>query len=316
MEVFPQNVNERMYAVINLTFAMVVFASFVSSCTAGMTRLRNLQAESLEQGLMLRRFLTENNVSPGLACRVTRYIDIARFVHKRRVQRNQVKRLCWLSGPLNIELSREVAAPYLTVHHTFKRYAKTNDCAMNQLCFTAITTLSLSKSDALFHCYLEAEHMFFLTTGTLYYRRASILKCGQLTTNVERNGWCVEAVLWMPWNHHGTMRALTECDVMTLSSKQFRNVTVQYPHTLREAARYAQIFLEELLVAINSYGSGWDLPICMMEETDTSELKGDISTMVTEAETIEAELRANLAAGEGEGEGVGELATTKALKAP
>lgn len=45
MEVFPQNLTERVFALIVVVFAMITFSSFISSITTAMNQLRNMNSE-------------------------------------------------------------------------------------------------------------------------------------------------------------------------------------------------------------------------------------------------------------------------------
>merc|ERR1719281_1507425 len=75
MEVHPTNVQERLFAVVTLLFALIVFSSYVSSITQAMNQLRSLNKENSKKLSMLRKFLVHHRVSRDLAFRVRRYLE-------------------------------------------------------------------------------------------------------------------------------------------------------------------------------------------------------------------------------------------------
>lgn len=254
------NVQERGFNVVVLLFAMVVFSSFVSSITSAMTRLRNLKATEVTQHFLLRKFLRENHISRDLSTRVTRYIDLVVGIHKRKTDRSRVELLRMLSQPLHLELQREIFEPILLLNPYFLTYSHTSPSAMSQLCFLGVNKYSISKGDNLFHIGAECKSMFILTVGSLFYRREKGIK-GVRRLSVLRagNSFC-EAVLWMPWVHRGTMRALIESDLVLLDSRQFREVTLAHPDVAWHAKEQAKSFLEDVQHECCIYGQVWDIP--------------------------------------------------------
>uniref|UniRef100_A0A7S2QCX8 Cyclic nucleotide-binding domain-containing protein n=1 Tax=Zooxanthella nutricula TaxID=1333877 RepID=A0A7S2QCX8_9DINO len=265
MEVYPENIGERAYNVVVLVFAMVVFSSFVSSITSAMTRLRTLRAHEVAQAYLLKRYLRENNISADLSSRVTRYIDVVSEVHKRRTDRSKVELLQMLSGPLNLELQREVYIPYISVHPYLNEYNVTSPSAMGHLCFTAVSKMSLSRGDILFNVGEDSNTMFFLVSGTLFYRRVKGIKSAKRLTMVPEGTVFCEAALWVPWVHRGRMKAVIESDVVGIDSEKFREVTLAHPEVTWHACRYSRMFLDEMREEALKHSMVWDLPRPLME---------------------------------------------------
>merc|ERR1712232_174439 len=63
MEVHPQNLLERGFAVCVIVLGMVSFSSFVSSITATMTQLRTLNVEKYKMDAILRRYFDQAHLS-------------------------------------------------------------------------------------------------------------------------------------------------------------------------------------------------------------------------------------------------------------
>merc|ERR1712203_835781 len=74
MSIVPQNVFERIFNVIVITFAMVVFSSFVSSITNAMTHIRNTNQQTSQRDTILRQYFLENRVPHALKCRVWKFL--------------------------------------------------------------------------------------------------------------------------------------------------------------------------------------------------------------------------------------------------
>jgi len=227
MHVQPQNTVERTFAVVVLVFGMLVFSSFVSSITSSMARLRNLKAWEHTQGFLLRKFLKENQISRDLSARVTRYIDLVMERHQKRTDAKKVEFLNVLSGPLHLELQRELIEPQLIVHPWFVHYASTSSGAMNQLCFSGTTQMGYSKGDVLFRSYSDTSQMFFVGSGSMYYRRIVRAKAPTSLRRIvilEKGNWFCEAVLWLAaWSTRGTMRALIESELILLDRNRFKD---------------------------------------------------------------------------------------------
>jgi len=260
MNVQPQSLLERIFAVLVLLFAMVVFSSFVSSITSAMTRIQNSRSHEIHQSLMLRRFLKENHVSNSLSSRVTKEIEFILECQKKKVHRTKVELLSLLSGPLNVELQRELHKPHLVDHPFFETYEKVSEPAMTQLCFTALNVVHFLKGDAVFRVDTKAKNMYFLTDGSLYYKRMKGIQGVRPAVKINRGQWFCEMVLWMPWTHRGTMRSLFDCETIALDSEAFRRVTLSHEPSFLYSQRYAIEYYEGLKATYERRLHVWDVP--------------------------------------------------------
>merc|ERR1719394_2240513 len=73
MDISARNLWERLFSVMVLLFAMLVFSSIVASITSAMTALRNLQGNEMRQFWLLRRYLRQRSIRPGLANRIIKF---------------------------------------------------------------------------------------------------------------------------------------------------------------------------------------------------------------------------------------------------
>lgn len=240
MEVTPQNLKERVFAVSVLVFAMVSFSSFVSSITNLMNHLRSLKSVESKQFAKLERYLQDNGISFALNMRVKRYLDHWISEAKRRPQEKDVEMLVKLSEPLRMEIHYESFRPILIRHPFFAHYEEMNMQAMRKLCHAALRSVLLSTGDDLFHNGEMAKAMYFVKSGELVYRRPF----GHMTDKLEEGHWISEMVLWRPWEHVGTVTAITESSLMALDASSFHTIFMetQTHHKLSEEDAIAYAF--------------------------------------------------------------------------
>jgi hypothetical protein len=292
MNVHPQNDAERTYAVFCLIMAMVIFASFVSSVTAGFTRLRNLEAHTAQQKFLLRKFLRESTISVELSSRILRYIEISQLNHKKKVSHDSVGLLRWLSGPLNVELRRELCSPHMIGHPLLLRYIHTSHVAVNEVCLSACSFLSCAKCDTLFGRFAVAKKMYFVMSGSMAYRRATALPCPKYT-RVGKKSYFGEPGIWVNWVHHGSMKALTETECMAIDCVRFREVTGAHRDVLMLACEYASSFHDTLTECFEDHGSAWDLPLDMIVSRTSpaaANAKADVALDVFVAEYFDSQI--------------------------
>lgn len=130
MEVVPKNAFERSYTVCTLLFAMCIFSSFVSSITNAMTRLRNLNGDSLEKATVLRKYLKENRIPAEVCNRVFSWLQYTEDTSKNRIHEPQVAIFPTLPAILQTELHHAIYKPLLDKHPWFYRFAESHSDGM------------------------------------------------------------------------------------------------------------------------------------------------------------------------------------------
>lgn len=298
-EIQPKTADERIFAVGMLVFGLLLSSAFISSVTAGVTRLRNLQEVRSQQRYTLRRYLKENHISSGLAVRVNRYIDIIEQVRKQKTDASDVKLLQLLSVPLRIQLQTEICAPRLISHEVFHRYNLKSTAAMAQLCFEAVKTGFLSKHDDLFTAFSEAHSMYMMTQGLMVYKRitdSDLLlpaKC-----RIEEGQVLSEPTLWVSWIHRGTMSALTLATTMDVRADVFGTVTRKQPEVYVEMRRYACEYVNRMTSWSAEHGLVFDVDMEVMTDSVSvgplrydSDAREVIQSEIMEMEMMDAEMR-------------------------
>lgn len=107
-----------------------------------------------------------------LTVRIIRYAEHQVMVRKSGVPEADVKLLLLLSNPLKMELVRHNYGPLVAKHPFFRRCAEADPEAMRDVCFAAISCLSLSVGDTLFTEASSDDRMIFVLKGQLVYARA------------------------------------------------------------------------------------------------------------------------------------------------
>ncbi|CAK9016098.1 Protein ZINC INDUCED FACILITATOR-LIKE 1 [Durusdinium trenchii] len=131
---------ERTFTVCVIVSAMVIFSSFISAITNAMTQLRNLNKEKIEQFSLLRKYLTQCNVSGGLLARVLQSMSSAMNKNKRRVHEEDIKVLHLLPLSLRQDMNQEVYSPHFVVHPFFSVCASCFDTYVRKLYSAGLRT--------------------------------------------------------------------------------------------------------------------------------------------------------------------------------
>lgn len=262
MAVVPKNITERAFNVCVLVFAMCVFSSFVSSITSAMTRLRTLKESVVAKQRELKAYLQDNEISSTLASRITRYVQISAEMRRKRADRPQL--LDTLSVPLQISLQMELLGPGLIQNPYLRKYSTISSAAMSQLCFTATRQMQTCRGDQVFHFAAPCHDLIILTIGHFLYRRPKGVKGVPRSVAVPEGTTLCEMVLWTPWVHRGTTKAVSESEVTMLNSEKFREVTLSHPDAMRVSKEYATRFIEDINTANRSLGHVWDTPCSLM----------------------------------------------------
>jgi len=294
---------ERIFAVGVLALALVVSTCFISNITSTLSAMWAMRRDESIQALLLRKFLRQNGISRTLAARVTRYIECVKSLRQHKVHHSRVLQLSYLSGPLHVELQRELREPQLFVHEFFPDYKRSSECAFRELCTMALEQSLFAKTDMVFHNRTPAKFMYFVNMGTLVYRSLGSSH-EEHKSKLEAGSWCSENALWMPWHHVGDMKALSDVDVTLLNVAKFGEVTSSDPEVHSFAKVYCRDFIQRLQMAASfDKGSVTDLqlkvhimgldgcsPDCQAVSHHASQMLTADAKELTAAEDLEVEL--------------------------
>merc|ERR1712226_1675413 len=107
MEIFPRNEYERLFNIVVILMALVVFSSFVSSITTAMTHIRNINAQKTKRETEIRSFFCEHKISPRLTSRVWHYVRQNKAAGMARTKTEDITTLRELPAVLLNDLREE-----------------------------------------------------------------------------------------------------------------------------------------------------------------------------------------------------------------
>mmetsp|Transcript_96649 Transcript_96649/g.224078 ORF Transcript_96649/g.224078 Transcript_96649/m.224078 type:complete len:829 (-) Transcript_96649:132-2618(-) len=255
MEISARNVFERAFSIVVLFFAMVAFSSIVASITGSMTSLRNMRAEEMKQGWLLRRYLRQREVTGDLTDRIFKYLEHQSLKQGTQVQTGSLKAtLPKLSLALQSELQHELNSPFLTIHAFFGYLDRCMCVVMHRLCQLCLTPQSHAEKEVIFSAGEKASKMFFIkpmreSGGKLQYQSGDKM----LDPPPSCNDWVSEAILWTDWRRHmGQLTSVSANDLIALDPVQFVEVMCMHPRSWFYAKAYAAMFVDH----VNSLAPG------------------------------------------------------------
>eukprot|EP00928_Gymnodinium_smaydae_P000079 TRINITY_DN10034_c0_g1_i1.p1 TRINITY_DN10034_c0_g1~~TRINITY_DN10034_c0_g1_i1.p1 ORF type:complete len:835 (+),score=129.98 TRINITY_DN10034_c0_g1_i1:333-2837(+) len=280
----PGTMGERIFGVFVLVLGLVVATCFMSSITSTMASMWAMNNQHRKQSALLRKFLKQNNLPRLLSARIVRYVELALAMRYQHVQESKVQYLDLLSGPLLMELKQNLYEPHLAEYACFKQVGEHCWRAMRDLCAQAISCENFAKNELIFSYLAEAHYMFFVKVGSIAYRCWPPPSREQETMVREVGTWCVEPILFMPWEHRGDMKALSAVELISVSPKTFGDVVLRTMEAYSVARTHAFAFWKRFL---ENEDSMLDVPEAVMTCADA---RNSFRKEVTKAELVQARL--------------------------
>eukprot|EP00927_Polykrikos_kofoidii_P086650 TRINITY_DN9776_c0_g1_i3.p1 TRINITY_DN9776_c0_g1~~TRINITY_DN9776_c0_g1_i3.p1 ORF type:complete len:1041 (-),score=175.63 TRINITY_DN9776_c0_g1_i3:159-3170(-) len=194
MEVFPLNSYERLFNIVVIIMALVIFSSFVSSITSAMTHLRMINAQTMQRESAIRSYFSEYKISPGLASRIWHYLANHKAISAQRMRLEDVPGLLNLPQEIREELCYAVFTPLLSQHPLFREFARADPAGMRKLCKSAVREVSLKAGQSAFKETNDLTQMVFVVDGCVEYHTAHKGAAGNI--KVAKGSWACELVLW------------------------------------------------------------------------------------------------------------------------
>jgi len=247
MHVQPQNLQERVFAIAVVVFALVGFSYVVGSITGSLTQLRSMQEDTYKQFWNLRRYLKQNRVPMALSARIQRYLEHAWSSQKQKLTVTGTKLFSLLSEQLHSELQCEISLPHLRIHPLFSELNAVSATTVRRIANLALKRKLLARSDTMFIPGESATQMSIVVSGWLEYRRADSTGEDRQERVNKGEDWISEPALWTPaWVHLGGLTAVTECDMVMVEPERFSAVIHRNPSAQGLTVTYAKNFLRWL----------------------------------------------------------------------
>jgi hypothetical protein len=249
MNIQPQRLSERIFAICVLVFGMICFSSFVSGLTASVTVLRQMSSNNLKDFWLLRRYLDQWEVTPQLTFRILKYAEHAVNKQTDHMPEAKVTLLNLLSGQLKDEL--RVATTYASMahHNLFKKVIRSSGLMVHRLC-TVLALRAFAQDDTIFNPGSKAKEMYFINRGEVRYQLAKSYRNAKEDKEDKYAGppsWMCEAVLWTAeWHHLGKASAHQECALVVVNGDGFGEVLRWDALVHTFACLYAESFVSWL----------------------------------------------------------------------
>jgi len=250
MEVFPENEFERIFNIVVIIFALVIFSSFVSGITQAMTHIRNINSARTAREGEIRIFLSSNKISHKLASRIWRSVrqNNTQSFGQRIIKVQDVQLLRMLPEPLKEELREEIYLPRLTQHPLFREYFGFDPDVICQFCTKAVTEATLRSGEHALVDWKAVKEFVFVCEGSLEYHCPAF----EDPIKVDRNGWVCELALWATQaSLDGPLLAgRSGAEVLKVSGDQLQKVAVHHATSSDVLGRYAKLFIRNFNAAL------------------------------------------------------------------
>ena len=273
VDVHPQNLVERTFAILVLIFGLVLFSSFVSSITASMTQLRNMQEDKSKQFWLLRRYLLQKKVPQELNFKVLRYTEYATSRSGEAIPEHRITILNVLTKQLQSELRFVTHFGCVKQHGFFRLVCVMNESILHLMSSgKALVLKALASQDPLFEVVDPPFCMYFVEQGQIQYTQgqSGALASGTFAPNtfesegflpadpdvlmpatpteagtaIGKGGNLCEIALWAHWKHVGSARAVYESNIVQVIAKGFADCIRRDPAVDSMAAMYARMFVK------------------------------------------------------------------------
>eukprot|EP00403_Amphidinium_massartii_P021702 CAMPEP_0178397348 /NCGR_PEP_ID=MMETSP0689_2-20121128/14198_1 /TAXON_ID=160604 /ORGANISM="Amphidinium massartii, Strain CS-259" /LENGTH=816 /DNA_ID=CAMNT_0020018051 /DNA_START=137 /DNA_END=2583 /DNA_ORIENTATION=+ len=231
MEVHAVNTIERFFSVGVLLFALVTFSSFLSSITASMTSLRQLQKEAYQMESSLRKYFRMNDISAELGVCILKHCKKARKGRKRRYLEWEVPVLMSLPEHLQVRVHEEVYLGSLLHMPFFEYYAAICQSGAREICHRAVSMKHLRSGETSFFEGEQAIKAVIVAGGTMEYKMGLGLEedCGEFC---HINDCVGQNALWLEWRYVGRLLGGEHSEVLELDGDAFRKVVLSDYHML------------------------------------------------------------------------------------
>eukprot|EP00927_Polykrikos_kofoidii_P046374 TRINITY_DN40608_c0_g1_i2.p1 TRINITY_DN40608_c0_g1~~TRINITY_DN40608_c0_g1_i2.p1 ORF type:complete len:689 (-),score=77.86 TRINITY_DN40608_c0_g1_i2:37-2103(-) len=245
MHVQPVNDTERLFTIMVVVSALIVFSYLVGSITSSLGQLRGMKESGDKQFWHLRCYLRQNKVPIALSLRIQKFLEHKWKSQQSHMPTQSVTILRLLSDHLASELGRATSVETLRVHPLLNQLDRISRVTVQRLSCNAISRKFLAAQDSLFYSGEVASHAYFVVAGRFQYlRRDRNGKKHQEWVDGQED-WIAEPVLWSPtWLHLGFLVAIEECEVLLINPAQFIDVASKNPEVLQIVSKYGQMFID------------------------------------------------------------------------
>lgn len=227
----PDNVFERLFAIMTVLVAVCLFSSLVGSITAAVGSFRQVQAEKLKQEASVHAFFEERKLSAELFDEMREHgqesqkgRDIAVDV---TTKMSDIKLFRDCPESLKLRLNEEVFMPAFQ-HPAWIQKDLMDPSFLLKVCHTMFEKLESPGKD-LFLPDQTATLAFYVASGSLNFAESqgTIQKKVGPPSKVLPGSWLCEPVLWAQWYHRGQLTSTSTSFLMCLDSAKFIDLALE-----------------------------------------------------------------------------------------
>jgi hypothetical protein len=217
----PVNDGEKSLAILALLLGMITFSVITASITSAILKMQDAEGEKTGQFWLFRRYLRQNRVPYALNVRLLRYLEFKGRTSEQKVHESSLSILHGLSDDLHGELKCAVNfGPILRGHPLFAHMAAKWQSVIHSLAEGALSVKTFVEEDMIFRRGAMATNMHWVVSGKVIYHKKGDAENKVL---VRPHDWACEMCLWVSWVNRGDMVALTDCTLVLVDTKLFRN---------------------------------------------------------------------------------------------
>jgi len=260
MEVSPRNLWERLYNLAVILVSLVLFPTCLTSITNCVAAFRKKNSDYRDARRDLSQYLQDNHISLDLSTRI-QSVAFAQYENKRtasRIHEPDVSLLKLLPRSLKEQLHAQLYLPTVIKHPILSALGTCHDRTLVKICDEAMSQGSLEPAEELFAFGKEAEQMYFVVSGCLFYWEGP-LPSPNMREEVSSGEWICDQVLWMPWVHRGQMTGFQPSELANLDASIFLKIVDQRSMIRAMCCHFAHCYLaaivdDELAGACNDLG--------------------------------------------------------------
>jgi len=228
----------------------------VSSITQAMTTIRQINAAQLQQESLIRRFLTQRDITTDLCGRIWHFVKRHKLTTKGHLKEADIKVFKMLPWYLRQELRSQAYEPKIRAHPLFNLFKHCEKDTMLEICGEAIVEQHVTEGNEVVQRGAIVDDLVFVSSGHLEY--ATDPPWNRDVVQSTPGSWLCEVGLWgNDARLHGMLSAGDRgCDVVLVKGIEFRSVLKRSPRALPLAASYAVAFVERFKAA--SFDETWE----------------------------------------------------------
>jgi len=198
-----------------------------------------------KQFWLLRRYLRESAVPPGLSLRIQRYCEFAWQTQQTKLREKNVSVLNLLSPGLMTDLHTAMHEPALSSHPLIVLFSKLDHECVRRICSTATTLNVCVRGSEIFRPGEEASSCYLIASGECRYFQEDEGGTGLRHLQILRQQkWVCECVLWTAWKFIGTLVTRKDSDILLIDAQKFADAVLFDKTVHHEAEAYARGFVQ------------------------------------------------------------------------